>query len=279
MIKTLATLVTHALPEPLNSRELDDSDGSRLWHHYVLSLLSGSGMADDMRGDDFPEYLLLEKVMLPAAGDQDSLEAIEHLLRKKLLSISFNREFQLLLACVQSAYEKCGRSPAKQAQVLVATRDNSQGKYWVEARGVQTHEGMVVLIQSDGSPWLAHNPFTQSQDIKPREIDEDQPEAILLPLLQSLAEADFERFAQFWTPGNTEDNLRQRYVQFLRVYEACNGLLTFDGYDPNQRPELYPECRQVRMYITRHFSNGEKGRSPLVMVRENGQWALFRGSI
>jgi hypothetical protein len=282
MKKTLASLVTHPLPTALESGEFSDSESDNLWPNYVLSLLSGSGMADGIRGD-FPEYLLLEDIKLSQKSGRGAHQGIDHVLREKHFCIRLTQEFKALLALIQAAYEEDGRSPVEQIQILVTTTEpttsSSTEKYWAEARGVHTPEGLVALIEGDGSPWLAHNPFTESKHIELTDIDETQPESILLPLLQSLAEADFDRFVQFWTPGNSVDNIRQRYIQFLRVYEACNGLITFDGYDPDQRPELYPGCRQVRMYVTRHFSNGEKGRSPLVMVKQNAQWALFRGSI
>ena len=105
------------------------------------------------------------------------------------------------------------------------------------------------------------------------------PRDLLEEVLVSLEEEDEASFGKLCTTA--EDNmLRRRYLQCLYMYSKCGGKVEFSHYDDRYRPEDYPACKFVRLFVQHQLvDGGAVGHSPLIFKKEGDWWRFDRGVV
>ena len=105
------------------------------------------------------------------------------------------------------------------------------------------------------------------------------PESILPVLNEALSGHDLELFGNLWVSDTIPGMHQRRFKQFLKIHDSCGGNISFDRFDPSHSPDKYPDCKNVRMFVKREYTNGTVGYSPLVLVKEGDEWRIQRGII
>ena len=105
------------------------------------------------------------------------------------------------------------------------------------------------------------------------------PEDLLEEVLVSLEEEDEASFGKLCTTAE-EHMLRRRYLQCLYMYSKCGGKVEFSHYDDRYRPEDYPACKFVRLFVRHQLvDGGAVGQSPLLFKKEGDWWRFDRGVV
>ena len=156
-------------------------------------------------------------------------------------------------------------------------------KLEISVKALRVPDQFLVVDHPDAGPYVVGLAAAQARLERfrdaphiPRVIN---PEDILPVLAKALADYDIETFKLLWVSDTVPGMHKRRFKQFVKIHDACAGKISFDRFDPSQSPDKYPDCRNVRMFVKREYTNGTVGYSPLVLVREDGDWRIQRGII
>jgi hypothetical protein len=106
----------------------------------------------------------------------------------------------------------------------------------------------------------------------------NEPKDILAPLLKSLEVSDFDLFTSLMIKSRRA-MAERRFLQFRKSFDQSDGDIHFSHYDDRFNPESYDKLGQVKVFVERNNKDGTSKTSPLVVVREDGEWRIKSGLI